>query len=191
LNYKALIDNPATFCVSVTDYFAQQNITLDCKKFGEQALIDFVHASASPPIFFPPVKLGNKTLVDGGLTSNYNIKDALLYDVETIVLMVPTARSTTHNIKDLFQVIGDCISIPMYMQLNEELSCINKINDIVEEFNLQSTSKYRKLNLVQIINQKAFDFGFLDFDYKGYERKDLIKYGYDIAKPILEKELCK
>ena len=40
----------------------------------EQLVADAVRASISIPLFFEPVKLGDRTLVDGGVLSNFPIE---------------------------------------------------------------------------------------------------------------------
>lgn len=189
MNYEALQANPKDFWINTTDYFDQTSYSLECKSLPEEELALFLKASASPPIFFEPVNFRDKVLVDGGLTSNYNIDDALNADVETIVLMIPTMKGVRNKIRHIADIAADCISIPMYTQFNEEINSVQKINDVIHDLKDGCTKNYKTIKLVKIVADMSFDFGFLDFDYKGYDRDFLINYGYEFAKPILEREL--
>jgi NTE family protein len=191
LNYKAIMNNPKDFWINATDYFGCTSFTKESKTMSEEDLALFLKASANPPIFFEPVEFEGRTLVDGGLTSNYNIDDALLADVETVVLMSPTyQRKAKTKISGILEVIGDSITIPTHNQLDQEIGCTEKINAIINELDEHCQSKYKKIKLIKIVADKDFGFDLLDFDYKGLKRQVLIDYGYHYAKEILQRELC-
>lgn len=190
VNYAALKSNPNEFWINATDYYGWHSVSMECKSLSEEDLPVFLKASASPPIFFEPVQFKGKTLVDGGLTSNYNIDDALHADVETVVLMIPTMKGVKTGVKNLAEVAADCISIPMYTQLHEETACVEKVNAVISDLKVGCQSNYKQVKLIKIVADQSFDFGFLDFDYKGHNRDDLINYGYMYAKNILQRELC-
>lgn len=185
---KKLKAEPRDFYISTTDYFAKENITRECKSFGDNDdLLRFILASASPPTFFSPVIFEGKTLVDGGLTSNYNVAEAIkLEDVTTVILMVPSPKETRKYVSSMVDMIEDSISIGMQNQLKEEIGSVNRINKIISKASGDITG-YKNINLITIIPTLPINFGFLDFKYKGYDRKELIQYGYDLAKPLLER----
>lgn len=183
-----LKSNPKDFYITCTNYFAKESLTRECKTFSDKDLLTFIRASASPPSLFDPVPFEDKLLVDGGLTSNYNICQALkIESVDTIILMVPSPKETRIKISTIIDMIEDCISIGMENQLREEINCINKVNTIVDEIDTVCNLSYRKIKFVPIVPTKPINFGFLDFDYKGYNRQELIEYGYSLAKPILQR----
>jgi NTE family protein len=55
--------------VTATDFASNTSVT-----FSEGKLIETVIASASVPVIFEPVKIGNHLLVDGGLLNNFPIE---------------------------------------------------------------------------------------------------------------------
>lgn len=192
VDYNEILKNHKDFYISTTDYFAQEAYVLESKSMGIDAFHRFIYASASPPMLFPPVDIGDRTFIDGGLTSNFNIKEAIVNeDVETVVLMSPTAKGRRKEISSILDLVADTISIPLYTQLKEEQGCVNKINDIIDDVNEDHRVSCRKIKIINCIVDKQFDFGFLDFDHKGYDKKQLIAYGYEFAKRVLYEELSK
>ena len=186
VNYQGLYNNHSRFYVTATDYYNQVAETLEYRTMAEEDLVKFVYASASPPILFPPVEFEGKLLVDGGLTSNYNIQDAVTLGAGTVVLFSPTYKATSSIVKNVVDMVDGTISIATHNQLNEEISFVDKLDQVIKDINEDTAKKYKQVNLIVIEPDKDSGIDLIDFDFKKNNRKDLIAYGYDLAKGPLK-----
>ncbi len=140
---------------------------------NEQDLVDLMLQSAAAPIAFPSLK----DCIDGGLTANYPVPQAVRLGCDRIIVLgvsVPEF-SEVKSIVDAFEAVA---SIPEYAQLNASIAETNRLNDMPDK---------RKIEIIVIAPPKPTGINLLDFDLKGFNRDDLIKYGYDLAMSALNK----
>ncbi len=188
INYQEIVSNKADFYITATDYSAQEQVVLECKSLSEPDLVKFAYGSASPPILFPPVQFGDKLLVDGGITGNFNIENALAIDgVDTIVLMYPTPKQKSQIANNIVDMINGTITIATYNQLNEELMSIQKLDSVINDIDAETKKQYKDVKLIIITPDKPVNIDLIDFDYKYVDRKEMYNYGYTLAKEILTK----
>lgn len=137
---------------------------------GEKVLIDkgplglAMRASSSVTLLLPPVKIDSLFLVDGGLVANVPVKDAHSLGADIIVAV--NASSPLHPEEELnlpWTIADQLVSIPMKI-LNDQ-----QLEDA--DFIIQPDLAARKNS----------DFSNLS---------DIIKAGYESAKPVAEKILA-
>lgn len=191
VNPIKLRSNPKPFYVGTTDLKMKRNMVLPISDLEDpEEIIQFLKASASPPIFFPPVNFRGSTLGDGGVADNYNIDVLRDEDCDTIIVFYPTHNvidPVIDNIKEMLEVV---ISTPNNSLLFKETKAISKVNKIIDQFDDQDPT-LKKINLIVVSPNKPIDVGLLDFDYKDtkYKREDLVKIGYESAYEAL-RDLC-
>lgn len=192
IHWDKLQNLPYSFIIHTTSFTpeasGEYSISIGAME-GPEDLHKFALASASPPAFFPLVKHGGLDLGDSGVTNNYAISTALDMGCDTIILMLPAMVGTPAPIKGGFDVLKSVMDLSMRSQYKLQIKSVNKINKIIDEINVNLEPDYKKIKLIVIEPDKEFSFDFLDFDFKGEDRKELLNYGYNIAKKVLQKEL--
>ncbi len=166
--------NPKPLYINSTDIGTWTTRSQEIHDFTtEKDLIDALMSSAGAPIAFP----ATNNAYDGGLTSNYSISQAVKLGCDRIIILglsVPEF-SQVKSIVDAFEAVA---SIPEYAQLNASIAETNRLNDMPGK---------RKIEIIVIKPEKPTGINLLDFDLKGFNRDDLIKYGYDLAMAALNK----
>lgn len=175
------LDKP--FIVSVTNLTKMRPEYKDIRKLDFESAVQWIKASASPPILFPTVTIGDSEYCDAGICSNYNLVRAIDDGADTIVLFTPT-NYKPKPIRNLINIIEASISTASFNYLDREINSIENINQELTE----SGSPLRKVKLIVVKPPQPWDQGLIDFNYK-IDRKSLIDYGYNLAKDILQKEL--
>lgn len=82
LNYERLEDAARQVVVVATDVLTGQEVAL-----GEGPAVDAVMASAALPSVFPPVSVGSRLLMDGGIVNNTPISVARQLGADTIYVL--------------------------------------------------------------------------------------------------------
>lgn len=188
LNVAKLKDNPRKFYVNTTSFKSWTAVYYDCKDLDPKDISQYLRASSAAPVGFEPIKLFNDVLVDGGIISNFNISRAVADGMDTIVVMTPTVKETGTPISNIFNVLDLMGSVPPFGYLQREINAVEHINKLIDIANIELEHDFRKIKLVVVRPPKPTNIGLLDFNYK-QDRKELIQYGYDLAKEILTKEL--
>ena len=147
--------------------------------------IKFIKASASPPIYFELVKLWGNEYADAGIINNYAITQAIQAGCDFIFMLTPT-KVTPKKIESLLDVINTTIEIATQGYKQREIGCVERINDIISIININLEPDYKNIPLVIIEPDKPVNIDLLNFDYKNFDRRELLKYGYSLAKRALE-----
>jgi len=164
--------------INATDLTNYDSFSREARELCKEDLIKVITASASPPIFFPPVEYNGLKLCDSGVVNNYGISQAVKHGCDTLILMLPS-RTQAQKINNMADMIVATIGASTSTYLDREIEDLQEIN------------KYRTppIKLITICPDVDFSFGFLDFDMKGVDRRQLIDYGYNLAQKVLVKEL--
>lgn len=186
IELKELQSNPRAFHINTTSRASYKPVIKEIKEFeGKGDLATFLLASASPPVFFPPVRYRGDVLVDGGVLNNYSITQAIKDGCDTIFIMsfaVPEPKPQG-NIK---VALTETLSIAMYGYYDREKSAIEKINEVIAEGKAETQA--RDIRLIEISPDRALGIDLLDFNYK-QDREELIEYGFNLAQKVLSKEV--
>lgn len=182
LNMRKIKNLKIPFMVNTTNLSTYQPECKDIRSLNFEDAVQWLKASASPPILFPSVTHPLGELVDCGLLSNYAILQAVKDGYDTIICMTPT-RAVPTKPTNLLKIIEATISTASYGYLEREIQGVEEINREINECN----KDFPEIKLVIIRPQTPWNWGLLDFNYK-QKREDLIQYGYNIAKEILLRE---
>lgn len=187
-DYNALQNLPYEVEINATGYTPGQHgaCSINIKDLDENELKKFALASSSPPFFFPLVKFRGGWYGDAGVTNNYAINRAMKAGCDTIILMLPAKLGTPKVIGNWTDLIASSLDLAMKSQLELQIGAISTVNDIIDDVNEVLEPDYKKINLIKIEPDRYFDFDFLDFDFKGQDREELIDYGYKIACKVLD-----
>jgi NTE family protein len=124
-------------------------------------LFDALRITFSIPFIFTPIKLDDKIYVDGGLLNNYPIE---LYDKKTTIGLISTNINIyNRNINSIESYISSIIFITYYNNIQK------KLNDY----------KHNTINLEHNIDV-------LDFSIDKNKKHDLINYGYNKTKELID-----
>lgn len=168
LDISKIRANTKMHIITLTDYVEMKpfHILLN-GEHDVHNVASYLVASCSIPLCFAPVR---NRFYDGGIMDNYNAGHALDLDFERSIIVhpaVPGARS----VKGFSEALDILTTLPGWGNY------------------LAIKARFTPDRLVEIMPGKdAPKLKILDFDYKGYERKDLIKYGYDMAQRTFENE---
>lgn len=184
INISRLRSNPRKFSINTTDINNRQPLTLELKDLADNEIASFIKGSASPPIFFPPVKFRNSSLIDCGVSNNFGIISALNSGCETLILISPTKPSlkAINNVMDMLNAV---LVTSTNNYLEREIKSVEKINNIIDQINIVLEPDHRKIKLITIIPDIAFDMSLLDFTYQKFSKEFLWDYGYKLAKKVL------
>ncbi len=187
VNIKAMKANPREFWINATDYTNKNPYTKEVHSLTDYEVINMVLASASPPVYMPPVWFGDRWLVDGGCINNFALTQAIQNGCDDIILILCSNNEGTQEPGNLVDVLQEVMGMTMNSYLEREMKCIDKVNDLIDK--LPGPIKPKKIKLTVIQPQKQYNYSFLDFDFKGLDRKAIIQDGYDTAKRILNGQL--
>jgi len=186
-NFQKLIANPADFYINTTEFYPEwKDYTLNIRDLKEEEVPEFIMASSSPRIAFPPIYFRDRWLCDGGTINNFALNNAIEAGADIIVVMTPTIPEP-HKAKNILEALNLETSEPEYKYLDYGIRYINTVNKIISQCSCQNDG-FREVKVIVVRPLKPTGIGTLDFNYK-QPKKDLIKYGYDLSRQILEKEL--
>lgn len=181
VNVAKVKANPTPLYVNATDIRTGDPIVKKAQDFEQKELVTFLTGSASPPILFENVAFEGTFLCDGGLSDDTGLYAAVTLGADVIVLLQPTPRTDNcnpHNILDQVNLMSKIYTDNME---DKELGFIQKINTLADEHH----PELRQIKLVVVRPDPSMLLPFLDFEYRGYNRQDLLDYGYTLAKEIL------
>lgn len=187
VNFDKIQQNPKTLYINVTDLITWQPLSFDVRDLTESGIVDVVLASGSIPPLFPSVKFREFQLVDGGLTNNYSIIQAMEDGFDTLISLSPSVFDP-QPVNNLYEVLLATIGMPVYNYYDREVACLTNHNKLIDRANVDVEPDYRKIRLVQVRPPTAFGIKLLDFDNR-IDRKELIKYSYEFAKRTLCQQL--
>lgn len=173
--------------IGTTDLTNFTSLTFEISELEDDEIPIYAFASASPPVFFPPVKFRNLNLTDSGVAQNYHLLNAIQQNCDTVILISPSIIEP-RPINNLADMVKSTMAISMQTYLSREIRAIQKVNAVIDAANeyLPDEHDFKKINLIDIISEHPIDVDFLDFEYKGHKREDLMMLGYVTAKKKLE-----
>lgn len=191
VNLKKLREFKGKFFINATSLTTFKPITLEARELTDEEILVYSFASASPPIFFPPVPFRGQSLTDSGISNNYALINAINEGCDTIIVLAPGMADPRkiHNAVDMLKSI---ITISMQTDLERESKAIFRINDIISKANdcFPADKDLKHVTLIKVTPDKALGMDFLDFDYEGKDRKEIMRYGYNLAMSKIEEALA-
>lgn len=100
-----------------TDLYTGETVTLE-----KGSLARAIHASSAIPGIFVPVKFGNRTLVDGGVTNNIACEVARSKGANVIIAVNLQKDVRDTDINSVIDVIAQSISIMMHVNSQTKLA---------------------------------------------------------------------
>jgi len=188
VNYDKLLANLKDFIVNATDMTHWQTLSIKVRDLTREELPSYIKASVNVPVMFEPVKFRGMNLVDAGILNNFSIGQAIRDGADTMIIMTPTTPDPKPS-KNLLDTLLATLTVTEFGQLYLGISCLDKINKIIDKVNEDLEPDFRKIRKIIIQPEKPLGIDLLDFNYK-QDRKKLIQDGYNLAKTILEKELA-
>lgn len=183
IDYNKIKANPTPCYVNTTDYTNWQPLTLDIKEMNlKDEIVNFVLASASIPMAFPPVKWGNVWLYDGGMINNFAISDSIRKGADTIVVLRPVLPKKGSPVNSVIDAFSLSMSVPQEYVMDREIATVELINTVQEP-----SPKLRHINVVVVQPTTPPEWDILDFSFGGQKPKEVIKEAREYALPILEK----
>lgn len=170
--------NDLKWYLNATDLVKGERFTREVQEVCKDELALIAQASASPPVLFTPVDYEDYLLCDSGVVNNYGVSQALHLGCDTIILMLPSLPKI-EEIKTILDTLQITLTLSISTYLNRELEDLQLLNNYINP----------KIKLITIAPENLLTFGLFDFDMKGYDRKEIIEYGYRIAKDVLEEGL--
>jgi NTE family protein len=170
--------NPKKFLINVTNFTDWSGVTKDVHELGED-LPAFLRASASPPVLFEPVSLNGQQYLDGGLSNNFSVSQAVEMGADVVVLFQPQVPETCYKINSILDVMQAGLSLPSYISISKELKFVETINSIVS-----TNSRFREVKVIVVKAESNIQRNLIDFNYKK-DRKSLINHGYELAYETL------
>jgi predicted acylesterase/phospholipase RssA len=180
INLTKLLSRQEKFIVNTTDIRNWKRDSKEIKDISAGDHIKYIKASASPPVLFPRVYLNGKELVDAGVMNNFSIGQAIKDDCDTLIIMYPT-KPNPKPIRTIIDMVDQVIAAGSVGYFESELSTVEKINKMV----MCGQSDKKIIKTVIITPHTVLDTGLIDFEYKGLDRKSLVKLGYELAKKEL------
>lgn len=141
-------------------------------------------ASASPPLCFAPVQIGERQLSDGGLVNNYCLSNAVNDGMERLIVFLPNVPHPK-PVKSLLDAFGALYSISHYCYLERELGYIRKLNELADIAEKQGADlPVKKIDVLLVRPPVPTGIELLGFDGLGSlaDRQRLIQYGKDLAQ---------
>lgn len=129
-------------------------------------------ASASPPILADPIKIQGTTYYDGGCSDLYGVHAAALSGATEIVILHPN-RPSEWTIRNILDAHDFMMSVPMFNIYQTEKEALDLL------------PPDRRPRLIEVMPEQRMPGTLYDFDFKGLDRKALIKAGYDLAYRFL------
>lgn len=173
INVEKVKADPRPFNIMTTDYFAR---TAFMQRASESFdLPRLCYASASPPMLFTPVRYGDRTLVDGGMSSNFCLVDAVSDGADTVILLRPRRYGSPHD-KHLTDIAGWYVGSQASLMLDREVMFTKIMN------------KYKRhIRIIDVVPKEVTLTGILDFNLGSRStRQAIIDQQYAEAKAIIQ-----
>lgn len=186
VNLDKIKANSRPFTVMISNITKMEPLYVDLLSLPDkESVVKYLLASASPPILFPPVIEENGDhLVDSGVLCNFGITRAINDGADTVICMTPT-NYKGKPIVSIIDTIQSTVSTSSFGYLDREVKGVEKVNQVIELANVELVNDLRKINLIVIRPDHAWDQGLIDFNYK-IGRQKLMDYGYQTAMKALK-----
>ncbi|MDA3896844.1 MAG: patatin-like phospholipase family protein [Desulfobacteraceae bacterium] len=127
LTHTRLENLPVPTVIMATDLFSGNEVPL-----SHGSVVDSLLAGSAIPAVFPPVKVGEQFLVDGGITNNTPISAAVARGANRVILF-PTGICCAQKIppKGVVEMVLQTISIAMSHRLAADIERFRNDVDIV------------------------------------------------------------
>lgn len=90
-------------------------------EFTRGSIVDAVRASVSIPGVFTPARIGNRTLVDGGVVANVAVNVARAHGADIVIASDISQRVVDYNVTDVVSIIMQSINIMMGEMAKSEI----------------------------------------------------------------------
>lgn len=183
VNVQKLRANPKAFWTNVSNLNSWKPMRVHQ---ATEYILDYLWASACPPILFPPVAdpCTADWLTDGAIMNNYSISDAVNDGHDRLIVFAPLIPEPK-PIKTIIDAIDVTVSIQLYNQLIRELKFVEKLNGV---------EGFRKIEVVLVTLEQPSGIGIFDFDQTYEDRLKFLGLGYTLAwkklKPIYDKKVA-
>lgn len=175
------------FIITVTNLSTGRPETYEPEYLSDETIVDVLMASASPPVFFPPVEIKNQTMVDAGVTDNFGLVTAINEGFDTL-LVIKYPQGKMKPIKNKIDALTNTLSAAMDSDYHKDLKAIKRLNEIADKCDeFDKTVKQVKVIEICTENPELLDYHFLDFDFKGLDRKAIWQDGYNTCLRALDK----
>lgn len=140
-------------------------------------------ASASIPVIFPPVRVDNHVLVDGGVTDNVPFKTAIEHGATKIYAVINSRREDFANKKNRnnLALTITLLEASQYAILLDDAHHLNRINNLYPQGDLHS------VEMVILQPSKSLELGTLEFS-NSYKLRRAIEMGYEDTMKILSRD---
>jgi predicted acylesterase/phospholipase RssA len=137
-------------------------------------------ASASIPVIFPPVRVGDHVLVDGGVTDNVPFKTAIESGATRIYAVINSRREDFANkkIRNNLALTITLLEASQYAILLDDAHHLNRINS------LYPRGELHPVEMVLLQPSKSLELGTLEFS-NSYKLKRAIELGYEDTMKFL------
>ncbi len=146
----------------------------DYERYGldpdTQLVADAVRASMSIPFFYEPVKLGNNTLVDGGMLSNFPID---LFDA--------TPEWPTFGLKLSAQPEANLVANPIHNTFDFAKAMLATMINAHDQMHIDDPCTAKRTIFIETFKIKA-----TDFDISSKEQQQLYDSGREAARKFLK-----
>lgn len=164
------------FYVTATDIDAEDYYS--CSTAEAEDITQLIYASASPPVFFPPVQYGSKklTFIDGGILNNFLITQAVKTGADTIIVLSPRSLKSPERkeIKNIIDMISLLLLMPSKAIFKREKKFVEILNGV---------EGFKDIKLVVVEPSADIDIPLLDFNLgSSAKRQALINVGFAAAK---------
>ena len=174
VDFRTLLAQPIPFLVNVTyvgSYWEAERYNLSAhSRISITCAHSALMASSAAPIGLPPVRTGTGFMVDGGVTDNFGISDAINAGAERVIMVTPTIMQT-----------------PKVRNVIDMLWLLNAVSEGCAFENELRYAHDKGVELVIIQPDKPLPIGLLDFTGLGNDtrRRGFLDAGYDTARKIL------
>jgi predicted acylesterase/phospholipase RssA len=140
-------------------------------------------ASASIPVIFPPIRVDNHVLVDGGVTDNVPFKTAIEHGATKIYAVINSRREDFANKKtrNNLALTITLLEASQYAILLDDAHHLNRIND------LYPRGELHPVEMVLLQPSKSLELGTLEFS-NSYKLQRAIEMGYEDTMKILSQD---
>ena len=137
-------------------------------------------ASASIPVIFPPVRIGDHVMVDGGVTDNVPFKTAIENGATRIYAVINSRREDFANkkIRNNLALTITLLEASQYAILLDDAHHLNRINS------LYPRGELHPVEMVLLQPSKSLELGTLEFS-NSYKLKRAIELGYEDTMQFL------
>ncbi|HEY1771715.1 MAG TPA: patatin-like phospholipase family protein [Gammaproteobacteria bacterium] len=165
---------PIPFRAVATDITNGDMVVLD-----HGSLADSIHASMSVPGLYPPVHIGDRLLVDGGLSRNLPVDVARKMGADVVIAVnIATELSPGKDLTDVFSVSLQVLKLYGNQNVKDSIATLRSSDELVQPDlgDIGATDFQRMGDAIKIGEKQAYeqlskrtDLMLSDADYAAYE----------------------